>query len=82
MLQIQLGNARGYRPSIPLKNYDVKLLKVREIPHLGPNSFMELCSPVPCVQPQNILGMLHAGTRDVGFAGADWVQELVRFCVS
>lgn len=52
-LKVALSNSRGYRPSIPLKNYDVKLLK-----------------------PQNILGMLHAGTRDVGFAGADWVQEL------
>lgn len=28
------------------------------------------------LQPQNILGMLHAGTRDCGFAGHDWVQEL------
>lgn len=52
-LKVSLGNARGYRPTIPLKNYDVKLLK-----------------------PQNILGMLHAGTRDCGFAGADWVDEL------
>ena len=28
------------------------------------------------LKPQNILEMLDAGTRDVGFAGADWVQEL------
>lgn len=28
-LKVNLGNARGYRPTIPLKNYDVKLLKVR-----------------------------------------------------
>jgi hypothetical protein len=27
--QVQLGHTRGYRPSIPLPNYDVKLLKVR-----------------------------------------------------
>lgn len=27
-VQVNLGNTRGYRPSIPLKNYDVKLLKV------------------------------------------------------
>ena len=52
-VRMTLGNARGYRPSIPLPNYDVKLLK-----------------------PQNILGMLLAGTRDVGFAGGDWVEEL------
>lgn len=52
-IKVSLGNSRGYRPSIPLPNYDCKLLK-----------------------PQNILGMLAAGTRDVGFAGADWVAEL------
>lgn len=28
------------------------------------------------LKPQNALEMLHAGTRDVGFGGADWVREL------
>lgn len=28
------------------------------------------------LKPQNIVDMLHAGWRDVGFAGADWVAEL------
>ena len=28
------------------------------------------------LKPQNILEMLHIGSRDVGFAGADWVAEL------
>ncbi len=28
------------------------------------------------LKPQNIIEMLHVGTRDVGFAGADWVSEL------
>jgi len=28
------------------------------------------------LKPQNIIEMLHAGTRDIGFAGADWVSEL------
>lgn len=28
------------------------------------------------LKPQNIIEMLHAGSRDVGFAGADWVAEL------
>jgi len=28
------------------------------------------------LKPQNIIEMLHAGSRDVGFAGADWVREL------
>lgn len=27
------------------------------------------------LKPHNIVEMLHAGTRDVGFAGADWVAE-------
>ena len=31
---------------------------------------------VKLLKPQNIIGMLHAGTRDCGFAGGDWVQEL------
>ena len=28
------------------------------------------------LKPQNVVRMLHAGSRDVGFAGADWVAEL------
>ena len=28
------------------------------------------------LKPQNIVEMLDAGTRDAGFAGADWVEEL------
>ena len=28
------------------------------------------------LKPQNVLEMLGAGSRDVGFAGADWVREL------
>jgi ATP phosphoribosyltransferase len=28
------------------------------------------------LKPQNVVGMLAAGARDVGFCGADWVQEL------
>ena len=28
------------------------------------------------LKPQNVVEMLHAGSRDVGFAGADWVEEL------
>ena len=32
---------------------------------------------IATLQPQNILGMLATGVRDIGFAGGDWVQELV-----
>jgi len=28
------------------------------------------------LKPQNLIEMLDLGTRDIGFAGADWVQEL------
>ena len=28
------------------------------------------------LKPQNIVEMLHLGSRDVGFAGADWALEL------
>lgn len=31
---------------------------------------------VKMLKPQNIVEMLHVGTRDAGFAGADWVEEL------
>ncbi len=31
---------------------------------------------VKLLKPQNIIEMLHAGSRDVGLAGADWVAEL------
>lgn len=31
---------------------------------------------VKILKPQNIVEMLHAGSRDIGFAGADWVAEL------
>ena len=31
---------------------------------------------VKVLKPQNIVEMLAAGSRDLGFAGADWVAEL------
>lgn len=31
---------------------------------------------IKILKPQNIVEMLHFGSRDVGFAGADWVAEL------
>ncbi len=31
---------------------------------------------VKLLKPQNIVEMLHLGSRDIGFAGADWVAEL------
>lgn len=34
------------------------------------------CFDVKILKPQNIVEMLHIGSRDLGFAGADWVKEL------
>ena len=31
---------------------------------------------VKILKPQNIVEMLHQGSRDLGFTGADWVDEL------
>lgn len=47
---------------------------------LGSRSYRPLISlpgyEVKLLKPQNIIEMLQAGSRDVGFAGADWVAEL------
>ncbi len=40
-----------------------------------PHVNLPLCE-VKILKPQSIVEMLHAGSRDVGFAGADWVAEL------
>jgi len=48
--------------------------------HLGSRDYRPTVSldhfEVKILKPQNIVEMLHAGSRDVGFAGADWVAEL------
>ena len=40
-----------------------------------PYTSLDNCQ-VKILKPQNIVENLHAGSRDVGFAGADWVAEL------
>jgi ATP phosphoribosyltransferase len=45
--------ARGYRPTMIIPGFDIKLLK-----------------------PQNIVEMVNVGSRDIGFTGADLVEEL------
>lgn len=40
-----------------------------------PYTSLDRCQ-VKILKPQNIVENLHAGSRDVGFAGADWVAEL------
>jgi ATP phosphoribosyltransferase len=46
------ASARDYRPTIPLDDFELKVLK-----------------------PRAIVEMLACGSRDCGFAGADWVAE-------
>ena len=45
----------------------------------GPRGYRPLPSvegfEVKLLKPQNIVEMLSAGSRDLGFAGADWVAE-------
>jgi ATP phosphoribosyltransferase len=48
--------------------------------HVGSRGYRPTL-PLPGVEtkllkPQNIIEMLHAGSRDIGFAGKDWVSEL------
>ena len=44
-----------------------------------PRGYRPTCSvdglEIKLLKPQNIVEMLHAGSRDLGFAGADWVAE-------
>lgn len=48
--------------------------------HSGPREYRPTISlsglEVKVLKPQNVVEMLHAGSRDLGFAGADWVAEL------
>lgn len=47
---------------------------------LGSRSYRPSLSLPECdakiLKPQNVIEMLHIGSRDIGFAGADWVEEL------
>lgn len=47
--------------------------------HLGARNYRPSISldhvETKMLKPQNIVEMLHVGTRDIGFAGADWVAE-------
>jgi ATP phosphoribosyltransferase len=47
--------------------------------HVGQRGYRPVLSEpgfeVKLLKPQNIVEMLGAGTRDIGFAGADWVAE-------
>lgn len=48
--------------------------------HTGPRNYRPVVSmdgiEAKLLKPQNIVEMLHAGSREIGFAGADWVAEM------
>lgn len=48
--------------------------------HVGQRGYRPVVSlpdtEAKLLKPQNVIEMLHVGSRDVGFAGADWVAEL------
>ena len=48
--------------------------------HIGPREYRPAVGlddvEAKLLKPQNVIEMLHAGSRDLGFAGADWVKEL------
>jgi ATP phosphoribosyltransferase len=48
--------------------------------HMGSRSYRPTINlpdvDTKILKPQNIVEMLHVGSRDLGFAGADWVAEL------
>lgn len=48
--------------------------------HSGPRAYRPRLSlpgfEAKILKPHNIVEMLHHGSRDIGFAGADWVKEL------
>lgn len=56
-----------------LKNAGIRI-------HLGARGYRPVISlpgyQTKILKPQNIVEMLHVGSRDLGFAGADWVAEL------
>jgi len=48
--------------------------------HMGSRSYRPVVMmegfETKMLKPQNIVEMLHVGSRDIGFAGADWVAEM------
>lgn len=61
----------GIRDLLSQAGIDIQITARSYRPHIN----LENCE-VKILKPQNVVEMLHAGSRDVGFAGADWVAEL------
>ena len=77
-------NDRNVALALPKGSMQAAVLKLLEdagVPiHLGAREYrprLVLAGfDAKLLKPQNIVEMLHAGSRDIGFSGADWVAEL------
>ena len=73
---IRIGLPKGHMQTGVLALLDDAGVDVR----LGGRNYRPLLSwpgfEAKLLKPQNVVRMLHAGSRDLGFAGADWVAEL------
>ena len=74
--RVRLGLPKGHMQKAVLDLLAEAGLKLRQSSR-GYRPWISLDGfEVKVLKPQNIVKMLHAGSRDIGFAGADWVAEL------
>ena len=81
---IPSSNRNELRLALPkgrMQDAVFKLLADAGLPvRVGPRAYRPTLGlpnvEVKLLKPQSIIEMLHTGSRDVGFAGADWVAEL------
>ncbi len=75
-LPVRMGLPKGHMQAAVVALLQAAGVEVR----LGARSYRPTLSwprfETKLLKPQNVVEMLHAGSRDVGFAGADWVHEL------
>jgi ATP phosphoribosyltransferase len=74
MLKIAIPKGRMYEGVVSLLA-DAGVQIIQTARSYRPHADLDGCE-VKILKPQNIVEMLHAGSRDLGFAGADWVAEL------
>jgi len=78
-------NDNRVRFALPTGHMQKELLKLLDDAgievHIGARQYRPTITQLPnfdtkMFKPQNLLEMLHVGSRDLGFAGADWVANL------
>ncbi|MEM6931805.1 MAG: ATP phosphoribosyltransferase, partial [Myxococcota bacterium] len=76
MAQLQLALPKGRMHDKVVKLLDDAGVELRVSPR-GYRPTVSLADvETKILKPQSIVEMVHTGTRDLGFAGADWVAEL------